>query len=189
MGILAEIERVYAAQADYDVKEMFRASTLRQLGQIYFEAGVYEKALERFQESETIAKTLHQQGRLPEPDLNFGTLDMWIGDTHVKLGNLEAAEQRYLSMIEHRKRYFASHPEIAATIASSGHGRSGRPARRCVSIAGKDRASQAAAATIFGYQTDLVRGISTRPENRRGIVRRAGEPERLVRGKRGNSPR
>jgi tetratricopeptide (TPR) repeat protein len=53
---------------------------------------------------------------LDRPDLNFGTLDMWIGDANLKLGNLEVAEVRYRSMIEHRKRYFAAHPQIKPTL-------------------------------------------------------------------------
>ncbi len=112
-GILTEIERLYTSKQGPDVKEIFRASTLRQLGEIYFEAGVYDEALKRFQESENIAKRLHQQGRLSRPHLNFGTLDRWIGSAQAKLGNLDVAEQRYHSMIDHRRQYFDSQPGIA----------------------------------------------------------------------------
>jgi tetratricopeptide (TPR) repeat protein len=111
-GILPEIERIYSVDTRYDVKEKFRASTLKQLGEIYFEAGAYENALERFKESEAIALDLHGQGRLSRSELNLGTLDHLIGDAQLKLGNLDLAEKRYLSMIEHRKRYLAAQPRI-----------------------------------------------------------------------------
>ncbi len=111
-GILQKIEGLYAERQDYDVKETFRASAIRQLGQIYFEAGRFEQALEQFLESERIALKLQQEGRLARPHLNFATLDLSIGDTQKQLGNLDQAERRYLGLIEHREKYFASQPSI-----------------------------------------------------------------------------
>ncbi len=133
-GILKEIERVYASKQDYDVKETFRASAIRQLGQIYCDAGMYEKALEKFLESEAIAKKIHAEGRMPRPEMNFSNLDLWIGDTFVKLGKYEDAKLRFQSMIEYRKRYFEIMKGISRTIAeqslAQGYGRLGDVLRR-----------------------------------------------------------
>jgi len=119
-GILKEIDRVYASHLDYDAKEVFRASAIRQLGEIYMEAEEFQKALERFQESEGIALQLVVAGTLPQPDLNLGTLDLWIGRTQDKLGNHEEAESRYLNALAHRKQYFADHPQIKLLTAAQG---------------------------------------------------------------------
>ena len=128
-GMLPDIERVYANHESYDVKETFRAATLRQLGQIYFEAGKFEKARERFAECEAIAIKLHQQGRLSRPHKNLATCDLWIGDTEMRFGNYDVAEQRYRSLIEHRKKYYAGHPKISSAAVTQSmaeaHGRLG----------------------------------------------------------------
>jgi serine/threonine-protein kinase len=116
-GILKELDRVYAKGQVYDVKETFRATTLRQLGQIYYELGYYDKAMEYFTQSEQLAVKMHEQGRLDRPHLNLGTMDQWIGDTYAKLRKLKEAEQRFLSMIEHRRQYFAESPKISAMAA------------------------------------------------------------------------
>jgi len=113
-GISAKIEQLYANKYEYDVKEIFRASAIRQLGQIYFEMGFPDKALEKFLQSETIAKRLVQRDELPRPHMNLSNLDLAIGDAQRALGNLEQARDRYISMIEHRKIYLAGNETLMA---------------------------------------------------------------------------
>ncbi len=112
-GILKEIDRVYAVNADHEVKEAFQASALRQLGQIYYEAGVYETALEHFLRADEIGTRLASEGRLQQPELSLEKLNKWLGDTLTQLGRYDEAEARYEQMIAYRKKYFAKHPEIA----------------------------------------------------------------------------
>jgi eukaryotic-like serine/threonine-protein kinase len=104
--ISGKIQQLYDTRYEYDVKEIFRASALRQLGQIDYDLGDKEQALKKFLESEAIARRLIAQGALPRPEMNLSNLDLAIGDAERDLGNLEVARDRYLSMIEHRKKYF-----------------------------------------------------------------------------------
>lgn len=111
-GILKEIDRVYAVDTDHEVKEAFQASSLRQLGQIYYDAGVFETALEHFLKADEIGERLADEGRLQQPELSLEKLNKWLGDTLTQLSRYEEAEARYQQMIALRKKYFALHPEI-----------------------------------------------------------------------------
>lgn len=133
-GILKEIDRVYAVDTDHEVKEAFQASSLRQLGQIYYEAGVYETALEHFFKADEIGTRLASEGRLQQPELSLEKLNLWIGDTLIQLGRYDEAESRYEQMIAYRKKYFAQHPEISPAAVelslAEGQGRLGRLYRK-----------------------------------------------------------
>jgi tetratricopeptide (TPR) repeat protein/tRNA A-37 threonylcarbamoyl transferase component Bud32 len=129
--VFNRIEQLYSEKYEYDVKEIFRASAIRQLGQIYYEAGEKERALQKFLASESIAKRLIEQGKLPRPDMNLSNLDLAIGDTQRDLGNLEKARDRYLSMIEHRKRYLGETEWLMAEQSlAQAYGRLGDVYRR-----------------------------------------------------------
>lgn len=116
-GILEKIEELYASREDYDVKQTFRASAIRQLGVLYYEAGRFNQAMEHLLESERIAKQLDSEGRLSRPLLNYSNLDMWIGDTHKRLREFEQAQQRYRSLVDRRQAYFEAEPQIDPMIA------------------------------------------------------------------------
>lgn len=128
-GILKEIDRIYEVDTDHEYKETFQASSLRQLGQIYYEAGVFETALEHFLKADEIGERLANEGRLQQPELSLEKLNLWIGDTLTQLGLYDEAETRYEQMIAYREKYFAMHPEIGpADVKASlaeGQGRLG----------------------------------------------------------------
>ncbi len=133
-GILKEIDRVYAVNTEHEVKEAFQASALRQLGQIYFEAGVYETALEHFLKADEIGTRLANEGRLSQPELSLEKVNLGIGDTLTQLGRYDEAEVRYERMTEYRKKYFELHPEISPFMVelslAEGKGRLGSLYRR-----------------------------------------------------------
>lgn len=98
-----KIEDTYLPGGEDD----FRASLLRHQGEMFLLAGATKQAMEKFMESEAIAKKLHEKGELIRPSLDFGTLDKWIGKTLQEQGKYAEAEKRFRSLIQNRKAYFA----------------------------------------------------------------------------------
>ena len=101
---------------------ILRASAARHQGELLGIAGRNQEALEKFLEAERLAIELNQRGELTLPYFNFATLDKWIGISYSGLHEFDQAEQRFLSLIENRQKYFDSHPELSRSAETQGMG-------------------------------------------------------------------
>ncbi len=122
-----KIEQLYTEHTSNTESSVWSANAKRQAGEIRFYRGEFEAALKLFLQSEAIAQELHAKGELSRPHLNFGTLDLWIGDSLKKFGKKGEAKVRFTSLIDHRAKHFqtdtTTNPIIVQQSMAQAHGR------------------------------------------------------------------
>ena len=121
-----KIEQLYSELEGNQIG-VWSANAKRQIGEIRFYQGNYEAALKLFRQSEAIARELHGKGELRMPHRDFGTLDLWIGDTLARLRRWSEVKVRYASLIDHRTKYFQTEvkkdPVTVQQSMAHAHGR------------------------------------------------------------------
>ncbi len=113
-SILKGVERLHTERYAHNVQATFAASADSQLGQIYLEAGAFEKAREKLLDAQQQLVALNAEGKLWNADVSQMNITLALGDTYRGMGEPEKAEAEYLSLEQQRKAYFARNPQIDA---------------------------------------------------------------------------
>ena len=111
--ILDQVEQIHDGRYTTDVSEIFTASADSQLGQIYLEAGSYQKALDRLLAAEEKLHRIRNDGYLFQADISEMNLTLALADTYRKLGELEKSKEQYLKLQRLRNAYFEKYPQIS----------------------------------------------------------------------------
>ncbi len=111
-SVVAGVEKIHAKRYANDVRSTFVASADVQLGQIYLEAGRFEKARDKLLEAQSKLKVLNKDGKLNRADVSQMNITLALGDSYRKLGQLDAAQQQYLKLMKLRKKYFADYADF-----------------------------------------------------------------------------
>lgn len=107
-SIVEGVEKIHAERYETDLQTTFVASADCQLGQIYLELGEFERAKKKLLASQRKLQLLNAEGKLNRADVSQMNISLALGDTYRKLGELDAAEQQYLKLLEQRTAYFAN---------------------------------------------------------------------------------
>ena len=110
-SILDGVERIHAERYENDVQSTFVASAEVQLGQIYLDAGVFEKAKDKLLEAQQKLQVLNAEGKLRRADVSQMNITMALGSVHQSLGDFELAETEFLKLLKLRTKYFADHTD------------------------------------------------------------------------------
>ncbi len=118
-AVVGGAEKIYTQNDKYNVNEVFTASADLQLGQIYLNAGSFQKARDKLVKAERQLVKLRAEGNLFNADVSQMNIDLAMGDTYRYLGEMDKAEMRYLSLEKRREEYFRSHPEFGKLNADA----------------------------------------------------------------------
>lgn len=116
-SILEGVERLHTDRYAHDVQGTFAASADSQLGQIYYEAGAFDKAIAKLLDAERQLVALNAEGKLFNADVSQMNITLALGDTYRAVGELNHAEEQYLSLEKQRKAYFQRNPDLDAMAA------------------------------------------------------------------------
>ena len=105
-AILEGVEQIHTDRYSKDVRSTFVASADSQLGQIYLDAGAFEKAREKLLGAQQKLRELNADGTLNRAAISQMNLTLALGDTYRGLGELEQAEAEYQSLLKQRQDYF-----------------------------------------------------------------------------------
>ena len=128
-SILEGVEKIHAERYEYDVQTTFVASADSQLGQIYLEAGAFEKARDKLLEAQDKLLALNAEGKLSRADVSQMNITLALGRTYQEIGDLDLAEQEFTKLLSLRTKYFADHadanfnPLIIAGSMAEAHGK------------------------------------------------------------------